>query len=424
MSLKTFKINEICKIEKGKSPTLKTPPGKYPLVVTAKFRRTANTYQIKEPAICIPLVSSTGHGDAAIHRIHYQEGKFALANIMVALIPKKPEICYPKYLFHLLMAKKDQCLVPLMKGTANVSLKERDIANLQLSFPPVNEQRKIVLKFEDIMIKIDNAATSLKKIKFDLEQYQNSILKFAFEGKLTKTWRISNKQNNGDATKLFEKIKAEKEINSKELIEIDLASKKMIDLPENWKWVALGNVVNIINGKTPKGLENSVSQDTIPFYKVQDMNTPENKKFMSTAAINLDEGQVKKFKLKVQPKGIVIFPKRGGAIATNKKRILSKPSCYDLNTMGLYPIILYSEYLYFWLCTVDLITLSDGTTIPQINNTDITPLLFPLAPLEEQTEIIKCLNYQLSRISEIEKIFDKNIMLAEKLSSLITNSLF
>ena len=89
---------------KGTSPTLKTEPGSYPLVVTAEYRRTANSWQLEGPAVCIPLVSSTGHGDAALHRVHYQEGKFALANLLVALIPNAPLLYDTKYLYHLLMA--------------------------------------------------------------------------------------------------------------------------------------------------------------------------------------------------------------------------------------------------------------------------------------------------------------------------------
>jgi hypothetical protein len=43
----TYSIGDICKIVKGTYPTLNTPPGEYPLVVTAPFRRSADTYQIE-----------------------------------------------------------------------------------------------------------------------------------------------------------------------------------------------------------------------------------------------------------------------------------------------------------------------------------------------------------------------------------------
>jgi type I restriction enzyme S subunit len=142
---------------KGSSPTLKTPPGEYPLVVTAEFRRTSDTWQLEGPAVCIPLISSTGHGDAALHRVHYQEGKFALANLLVALLPNDPTICDAKYLYHLLMTRKDELLVPLMQGTANVSLKEQDIAGVNIQLPPLAYQQRVVVRIEELAAEIREA---------------------------------------------------------------------------------------------------------------------------------------------------------------------------------------------------------------------------------------------------------------------------
>jgi len=165
-----YRIGDVCTIVKGKSPSLKTEPGLYPLVVTASFRRTASTYQLEGPAVCVPLISSTGHGDAALHRVHYQEGRFALANLLVALLPKGPNLLCAKYLYHLLMAKKDQLLVPLMLGTANVSLKERDIAGVVVPLPPLDEQRRIVARIEELAAKIEEARGLRREADEEVEQ--------------------------------------------------------------------------------------------------------------------------------------------------------------------------------------------------------------------------------------------------------------
>jgi len=155
--MKRYRIAEICTLVKGLSPTLKTEPGEYPLVVTAAYRRTASTYQLDRPSVCIPLVSSTGHGDAALHRVHYQDGKYAVANLLVALVPNDHAVCNPKYLYHLLNTKRDELLVPLMQGTANVSLKIDDIAAVEIPLPPLAEQRRIVAKIDQLAAKIAEA---------------------------------------------------------------------------------------------------------------------------------------------------------------------------------------------------------------------------------------------------------------------------
>lgn len=159
MKVEKHRIGELCRMVRGTSPTLKTEPGPYPLVVTASYRRTADSWQLEGPAVCIPLVSSTGHGHAALHRVHYQEGKFALANLLVALLPKDPSVCDAHYLYHLLMTQKDELLVPLMQGTANVSLKEQDIAGVEIPLPSLAGQRRVVARIKELGAQIDEART-------------------------------------------------------------------------------------------------------------------------------------------------------------------------------------------------------------------------------------------------------------------------
>jgi type I restriction enzyme S subunit len=76
---------------------------------------------------------------------------------LVALLPKNPRLCDAKYLYHLLMARKDELLVPLMLGTANVSLKQRDIAGVEIPLPPLTEQRRTVARIEELADRIEKA---------------------------------------------------------------------------------------------------------------------------------------------------------------------------------------------------------------------------------------------------------------------------
>ena len=90
-------------------------------------------------------------------------------------------------------------------------------------------------------------------------------------------------------------------------------------------------------GTPQKGIEEVHNTAGIPYYKVGDMNKSGNECYMHDSDILLSPSDLGRLGLKLQPKGTVIFPKRGGAIRTNKKRILSRPSAYDLNIMGLIP---------------------------------------------------------------------------------------
>ena len=63
-------LGELCTLVKGTSPISKTPPGAYPLITTGEEHRTAESYQLDGEAVCIPLISSTGHGHASLKRVH------------------------------------------------------------------------------------------------------------------------------------------------------------------------------------------------------------------------------------------------------------------------------------------------------------------------------------------------------------------
>jgi type I restriction enzyme S subunit len=169
---------------KGAYPALKTEPGEYPLVVTAAHRRSSSTYQLEGPAVCVPLVSSTGHGDAAIHRIHYQEGKFALADLLVALLPRDPGLCNTKYLYYLLTAKKDEYLVSLMIGTANVSLKVTDIAKVEIILPDISEQRRRVAYLDELSMRVAELKRLAAEIGVEADTLFACALEKAFKGEL------------------------------------------------------------------------------------------------------------------------------------------------------------------------------------------------------------------------------------------------
>lgn len=137
-------LGEICYIHKGKHSNMNSVPGDFPLVVPAVERKTSATHSFNFNASCIPLVSSSGHGKADIKRLHYQEGKFALADTMCCLEVKDPETVDTRYVHEYLSKYKDDLLVPMMSGATNVTLNEDDIKKIFIPLPPIDEQRKIV----------------------------------------------------------------------------------------------------------------------------------------------------------------------------------------------------------------------------------------------------------------------------------------
>lgn len=63
-------LKDICNFEKGSTGLAKAIPGEYPLLATGSEQRSCNSCQFHTKAVCIPLVSSTGHGHTRINNIH------------------------------------------------------------------------------------------------------------------------------------------------------------------------------------------------------------------------------------------------------------------------------------------------------------------------------------------------------------------
>jgi type I restriction enzyme S subunit len=143
-------IAELCDIVKGSAPIQKTVPGPYSLVTTGEDRRTADGYQLDCEAVCVPMISSTGHGHASLKRVHYQSGKFALANILTALLVRDKSQLAPRFLALYLNYFKDQLLVPLMVGAANMSLTVDRLASVTVSFPSLDYQNRTVSILDDV----------------------------------------------------------------------------------------------------------------------------------------------------------------------------------------------------------------------------------------------------------------------------------
>lgn len=181
--------------------------------------------------------------------------------------------------------------------------------------------------------------------------------------------------------------------------------------------VPITQVAKILSGSTPRGVDESFIPDgEIPFLRVSDMNVKGNEREMTNCLNTLSLENANRLKVKVASKGTVIFPKRGGAIFTNKKRILSRPSAYDLNTMGLEPKDnVNPDYFFYWFNSLDLGSLANGSSVPQLNNKQIEPLKIPLPPLATQQKIAAILDAADAHRQKTKQLLAKYDALAQSI---------
>jgi len=130
----------------------------------------------------------------------------------------------------------------------------------------------------------------------------------------------------------------------------------------------------------PKGKLDSGNVSEIMLIKVSDIGRPSNDPIVMMSAETLDP-EVPVRSSMIAPQNAVVFPKRGGAIATNKKRILGRRAILDPNLMAVATKeeeTLRSEYLYYWFRALDLTSIQSGSAVPQLNKQDLLPLQIAL----------------------------------------------
>lgn len=185
-------------------------------------------------------------------------------------------------------------------------------------------------------------------------------------------------------------------------------------MKEGWEIKKLGDVCVFKSGTTiSTSLEREIGD--VLYVKVGDMNLPENEIEINTSSRFVNSNEIKA--IQIIPEGAVIFPKRGGAIATNKKRKVIRPTIVDLNTMAIIPANkLDNEYFYYWFQMIDLNDISNGTTIPQINNYsfDNVHIAYPNS-LPEQQRIVSILDEFFAAIAKAKANAEQNLKNAKEL---------
>lgn len=185
-------------------------------------------------------------------------------------------------------------------------------------------------------------------------------------------------------------IGSKKDIAEQDYILVGDRYREAVLVNSDWPMVELGEVCEVISGNGfPLKLQGE-ADGIIPFYKVSDMNTVGNEIYMKDSNNYVSQEIVCLKKWNVVSEKTIIFPKIGAAIATNKKRILSVPSLFDNNVMGLVcSDVVNKSYLFYVLQFVDLSIWASESNPPSIRKTVVEAYKIPLPPLHIQEEIMK-----------------------------------
>jgi len=264
--------------------------------------------------------------------------------------------------------KSSQTTIPMLRTS--------DVDSFQIPLPPLAEQKRIVAKIEELFSELDAGEQSLRVARRQLGVYRQSLLKQAFEGKLS----------------------------------------------EGWRALKVGEIGRIETGTTPPTANPKNYEGDLPFFKPTDL---EQGRFVRKAREHLSEtGQEH---ARMLPKGSVLVTCIGATIGKTGLSQLPCATNQQINSISPNDEVL-PEFAYYQVISPrfqeQIKTNASSTTLPILNKSKFCALPFVVCSLPEQQEIIRLLDEQFEVIERNEREIDAALRLSEALRQAILKKAF
>lgn len=239
-----------------------------------------------------------------------------------------------------------------------------------------------------------------------IKKLRELILELAVRGQL-----VPQDPDDEPASELLKRIAADKEalvkagkLKKQKTLQLNDSVDFSLDIPSTWVCACLGQASSWAIGSGFPTIYQGSAEGDIPFCKVSDMNLPANSKFIIETNHYISFDIVKKIKANLHPEGTIIFPKIGGAIATNKRRILTRPTAIDNNCLGVISNGLLSvNFLYLFLLSVDFTKFQVGTSVPALSQGTLSLIPIGIPPLDEQERIVAKVDELMALCDQLEQ---------------------
>ena len=326
----------------------------------------------------------------------------------------------------------------------------------EIGLPPTHEQRRIVERVETLFEEIERGVESLRAAKCATAFYRQSLLKSAFEGRLTADWRAQNADNLESPDTLLARIREEREARYQ--IALDDWKRSVADwkktdkigrrpskpkkpkrysleqlglqpafpeLPYGWAWTHLGSCST---GPEYGTAAKSNTQGEVPVIRMG--NIQNGRIDWSNLVYTSEKEEIVQYSL--QP-GDILFNR------TNSPELVGKTAIYRgeqpavfagyLVRVNQIDQIASGPYVAYFLNSPRAqehgkSVKTDGVNQSNINGTKLQEYPFPICSSAEQTEIVRILDARFEAVELLDRDIDTNLACADALRQSILKRAF
>lgn len=314
-----------------------------------------------------------------------------------------------------------------------------------LPLPPLAEQHRIVAKIEELFSELDQGVVSLKTAREQLKVYRQSLLKNAFEGKLTAAWRAAHRDQLETATALQQRIARERQARYQQQLAAWqaagqagskpkphkplplLTAEELAELPElpaGWGWVSLSQISDSISDGDHQAPPQTA--EGIPFITISDIKNQQidfsDTRFVSQAYFDaLSE-------LRRPQKGDVLYSVTG-SFGIPCLVDFDRDFCFQrhvaLVRTGLH---ISKKYLFYVLSSrfsySQAATVATGTAQKTVPLSGLRAMKVPFMSRQEQEQIALEIESKLSEADQLDQALATALQQADALRQSILKKAF
>ncbi len=318
------------------------------------------------------------------------------------------------------------------------------LAKSLLPIPPLAEQHRIVAKIEELFSELDQGVASLKTAREQLKVYRQSLLKNAFEGKLTAAWRTAHRDQLETATALQQRIARERQARYQQQLADwqtagqagpkpkppkplpPLSAEELAELPElpaGWAYSYLADMGDLGRGKSKHRPRNDprLFGGSFPFIQTGEVKAA-NRVIRSHSQTYSDFGLAQS---KLWPKGTLCI-----TIAANiaETAFLGFEGCFPDSVVGFtaFEPVVRAEYIDYFIqaARTRIEAYAPATAQKNINLETLENLVVPYCSNAEQEAVLCELESKLSEADQLDQTLATALQQADALRQSILKKAF